>query len=370
MSFQPLNVLITGGAGFIGSNFVRRWLANSAAGRVVVFDALTYAGNIESLAGLDRNPRYRFVQGDICDEAAVRALLEQHRIDTLVHFAAESHVDRSILGPDDFIRTNIVGTHALLKAAKAVWIDGKLVPAHRFHHVSTDEVYGSLGPHDPRFHEATPYAPNSPYSASKAASDHLVRAYHETFGLDTTVTNCSNNYGPYQFPEKLIPLTLVNILLAKPLPVYGDGMQVRDWLHVEDHCAAIELALTRGRPGEVYNVGGNSETTNLHLVQTLCDLVDRRFGERAALRDAFPAAPAANGRRAADLITHVRDRPGHDRRYAIDFRKAATALGYAPARDLAAGLGATLDWYLDNTAWWQPLLGRDYAAWLRKNYRR
>jgi dTDP-glucose 4,6-dehydratase len=300
----------------------------------------------------------------------VRALLEQHRIDTVVHFAAESHVDRSILGPDDFIRTNIVGTHALLKAAKALWIDRKTVPAHRFHHVSTDEVYGSLGPKDPPFHEATPYAPNSPYSASKASSDHLVRAYHETFGLDTTVTNCSNNYGPYQFPEKLIPLTVVNILLGKPLPVYGDGLQVRDWLHVEDHCVAIALALERGKPGEVYNVGGNSETTNIEIVRTLCGLVDQSIGARADLRAAFPASPAVQARRAADLITHVRDRLGHDRRYAIDYTKAKNELGYAPARDLASGLSATLEWYLTNTGWWKALLGRDYAAWVEKNYKR
>jgi dTDP-glucose 4,6-dehydratase len=363
-------VFITGGAGFIGANFVRHWLARPGEGRVVVFDALTYAGNIDSLSGLERNPRYLFVKGDICDEASVRSLLEQHHIDTVVHFAAESHVDRSILGPDDFIRTNIVGTHALLKAAKALWVDRKTVTAHRFHHVSTDEVYGSLGPQDPPFREDTPYAPNSPYSASKASSDHLVRAYHETYGLDTTVTNCSNNYGPYQFPEKLIPLTLVNILLGKPLPVYGDGLQVRDWLHVEDHCVAIALALTRGRAGEVYNVGGNSETTNIEIVRALCRLVDDALGKRADLRAAFPGSPAVNARRAADLITHVRDRLGHDRRYAINYAKAKGELGYAPARDLAAGLEATLDWYLANTRWWQALLGRDYADWLEKNYQR
>src|SRR5271163_975281 len=251
MSFEPHNVCITGGAGFIGANFVRHWLGRSREGRVVVLDALTYAGNLESLAGLERDPRYVFIRGDICDEGAVRDLLERHSIDTIVHFAAESHVDRSILGPDDFIRTNVVGTHSLLKAAKGAWIDRKMVPAHRFHHVSTDEVYGSLSPTDPPFHEATPYAPNSPYSASKAASDHLVRAYHETYGLDTTITNCSNNYGPYQFPEKLIPLILINALLGKGLPVYGDGLQVRDWLHVNDHCRAISLALTKGAPGGV-----------------------------------------------------------------------------------------------------------------------
>ncbi len=370
MTFEPHNMFITGGAGFIGANFVRHWLANAREGRVVVFDALTYAGNINNLAGLDTDPRYVFVKGDICDEATVRALLEQHRIDTVVHFAAESHVDRSILGPDDFIRTNIVGTHSLLKAAKALWIDKKTVPAHRFHHVSTDEVYGSLGPKDAPFHEATPYAPNSPYSASKASSDHLVRAYHETYGLDTTVTNCSNNYGPYQFPEKLIPLTMVNILLGEPLPVYGDGLQVRDWLHVEDHCVAIGLALTRGRSGEVYNVGGNSETTNIEIVRTLCGLTDACLAKRLDLRQAFPASPAVSGKRAADLITHVRDRPGHDRRYAIDYSKAARELSYAPARNLTQGLGATLEWYIDHLGWWQALMGRDYAAWVQKNYSR
>jgi dTDP-glucose 4,6-dehydratase len=370
MSFDAHNVLITGGAGFIGTNFVRHWLSRTSAGKVVVFDALTYAGHIENLAGLDHDPRYLFVRGDICDEATVRALLGEHQIDTLVHFAAESHVDRSILGPDDFIRTNVVGTHALLKAAKAAWIDTKLGRAHRFHHVSTDEVYGSLGPGDPPFHELTPYAPNSPYSASKAGSDHLVRAYHETYGLYTTVTNCSNNYGPYQFPEKLIPLIIMNILSGDPLPVYGDGLQVRDWLHVADHCEAIALALSRGQAGEVYNIGGNSETTNIEIVRTLCALVDETLAAREDLRKAFPSSPAANGKQATDLIVHVRDRPGHDRRYAINYTKAQRELGYAPARDLAGGLRATLDWYLDNTPWWKALLGRDYAAWVEKNYSR
>ncbi len=369
MTFAPTNLLVTGGAGFIGANFVRHWLGLPGGGKMVVLDALTYAGNIENLTGLEKNPRYVFVKGDICDESGVRALIEAHRIDTVVHFAAESHVDRSILGPDDFIRTNIVGTHALLKAVKSLWVERKIVPVHRFHHVSTDEVYGSLTPKDPPFHELTPYSPNSPYSASKAASDHLVRAYHETYGLDTTVTNCSNNYGPYQFPEKLIPLTIVNILLGKSLPVYGDGLQVRDWLHVEDHCAAIALALTRGRSGEVYNIGGNAETTNIEIVRTLCGLVDAALAKHADFRRAFPASPAVNGRRAVDLITHVRDRPGHDRRYAINYGKAQRELGYAPSRDLAAGLAGTLDWYLAHTAWWRALLGRDYAAWLEKNYK-
>jgi len=370
MSFEPRNLFVTGGAGFIGANFVRHWLAKSREGRVVVFDALTYAGNLDNLAGLERDPRYVFVKGDICDEPNVRALLDQYRIDTLVHFAAESHVDRSILGPDDFIRTNIVGTHALLKAAKAVWIGRKPVPAHRFHHVSTDEVYGALTPTAPRFHENTPYAPNSPYSASKAGSDHLVRAYHETYGLDTTVTNCSNNYGPYQFPEKLISLSIVNILLGKPLPVYGDGLQVRDWLYVEDHCLAIALALERGASGQVYNIGGNSETTNIEIVRALCRLLDEKFARVPELRSAFPQAPAALGKKAEGLITHVKDRPGHDRRYAIDCSKAARELGYLPALDLAAGLRSTVNWYLENTSWWRALLGKDYTDWLTKNYKR
>ena len=368
MSYQPHNLFITGGAGFIGANFVRHWLSTTQDGKVVVFDALTYAGNIENLAGLDENPRFLFVRGDICDEAAVRELLERHRIDTIVHFAAESHVDRSILGPDDFIRTNIVGTHALLKVAKTLWVDQKTVPAHRFHHVSTDEVYGSLGPHDAPFHESTPYAPNSPYSATKASSDHLVRAYHETYGLDVTITNCSNNYGPYHFPEKLIPLIIINILHGKPLPVYGDGLQVRDWLHVADHCRAIALALTRGTAGQVYNIGGNSETANIDIVKTLCDLVDETFAARPDLRAAFPESPAAAGGRAQSLITFVRDRPGHDRRYAIDYRKAARELGYAPGRNLSQGLRSTLEWFLENRAWWEALLGRDYAAWIKTNY--
>jgi dTDP-glucose 4,6-dehydratase len=370
MSFEPHNVLITGGAGFIGTNFVRHWLESTQAGKVVVLDALTYAGKIENLSGLEANPRYHFTHADICDEAAVRAALEQHDVDTVVHFAAESHVDRSILGPDDFIRTNVVGTHVLLKVAKALWIDGARKRPHRFHHVSTDEVYGSLRPDDPAFHEGTPYSPNSPYSASKAGSDHLVRAYHETYGLDTTVTNCSNNYGPYQFPEKLIPLIVINVLSGKPLPVYGDGRQIRDWLHVNDHCRAISLAISRGTPGEVYNVGGNSETANIDIVRTLCDLVDEKLAAEPNMRTAFPQSPATSGKRSQDLITYVRDRPGHDRRYAIDYRKAERELGYAPGRNLAQGLRETLEWYLANTGWWQPLLGGDYSAWIDKNYKR
>jgi dTDP-glucose 4,6-dehydratase len=355
MKFEPRNVFITGGAGFIGSNFVRHWLATTKVGHVVVFDALTYAGNIQNLAGLDYDPRYSFVKGDICDEATVRALLQRYEIDTLVHFAAESHVDRSILGPDEFIRTNISGTHSLLKAAKTVWLDSKPTRAHRFHHVSTDEVYGSLGPKDPPFHEASPYAPNSPYSASKAASDHLVRAYHETYGLVTTVTNCSNNYGPYQFPEKLIPLTIVNILLGKPLPVYGDGLQIRDWLHVSDHCEAIALALSKGEPGEVYNIGGSAETTNIEIVRALCELVDAQLAVLPEYREAYQQAPIFHGKRATKLISHVTDRQGHDRRYAINYSKAANMLGYTPSWDIARGLKSTVRWYLDEAKWWRKL---------------
>ena len=370
MSYEPRNLCVTGGAGFIGANFVHHWLESTSEGHVVVLDALTYAGNLDSLAHAAGSPRYQFVRGDICDEAGVRELLERYRIDTIVNFAAESHVDRSILGPDDFIRTNVVGTHALLKAAKSVWLDRKIVPAHRFHHVSTDEVYGSLGPTDAPFCESTSYSPNSPYSASKAASDHLVRAYHETYGLDTTLTNCSNNYGPFQFPEKLIPLTLINILQGKSLPVYGDGLQVRDWLHVSDHCEAISLALFKGRSGEVYNIGGNSETANIQVVRILCSLVDEHLANSAELRAAFSLSPGASSRSSVELIQHVRDRPGHDRRYAIDYSKARREIGYEPKRELAAGLRETLQWYLANTAWWQALLGRDYREWVDKNYQR
>jgi len=368
MSFEPHNLLVTGGAGFIGANFVRHWLATTPAGKVVVLDALTYAGNIENLAGLETDARFVFVRGDICDEHAVRGLVDGHHIDTIVHFAAESHVDRSILGPDDFIRTNIVGTHTLLKVAKSAWLAANPVKAHRFHHVSTDEVYGSLKPDDPPFHESTPYAPNSPYSATKAGSDHLVRAYHETYGLQTTVTNCSNNYGPYQFPEKLIPLILINILHGKPLPVYGDGLQIRDWLHVEDHCRAIALALTRGTPGQVYNVGGNSELTNMEIVETLCARLDAEFAQRAHLSTLFPDSPILHGKNSRSLITHVRDRIGHDRRYAINYEKARLELGYRPVHDFATGIRTTIDWYLSNAPWWSKLLGRDYLAWVEKNY--
>jgi len=342
-------LLVTGGAGFIGANFVRFWRGRHAADGIVVLDALTYAGDRANLDGVDG---VDFVHGDIRDEALAAKLLAERGLDTIVHFAAESHVDRSIEGPDAFVATNVVGTHALLKAARRVWLDAGSGRPHRFHHVSTDEVYGALGPDDPAFTEETPYRPNSPYSASKAASDHLVRAYHHTYGLQTTTSNCSNNYGPHQFPEKLIPLFLLNALRGKPLPIYGDGRQVRDWLHVEDHCRGIELVLERGRIGETYNIGGGAELPNVAVIDALCDAVDAAFAADPDLARRFPDAPAARGEPSAGLKTRVADRPGHDRRYAIDAAKARTELGYAPARDFAAGLRATVAWYLDHEPWW------------------
>ncbi|MGC8520134.1 MAG: dTDP-glucose 4,6-dehydratase, partial [Steroidobacteraceae bacterium] len=285
-------LLVTGGAGFIGANFVHHWLWVHPDDRVVVLDALTYAGNLANLESVKDRPQLRFVRGDIRDTALVEQLLREERLDTIVHFAAESHVDRSIQGPDAFIETNVQGTHSMLKAARTVWLTERTVPAHRFHHVSTDEVYGSLGPEDPAFTEETRYAPNSPYSASKAASDHLVRAYHHTYGLNTTISNCSNNYGPFHFPEKLIPLMIVNLLHGRALPIYGDGRNVRDWLHVSDHCRGIERVLERGTPGEVYNIGGGAESENLALVQTLCTVADRVFQQRPELAEVFGASPA------------------------------------------------------------------------------
>ena len=349
-------LLITGGAGFIGSNFVHHWLRRHLGDRVVVLDALTYAGNLLNLDSVRSRSELHFVHGNICDTALVESLLRSEQLDTIVHFAAESHVDRSITGPDAFIDTNIIGTHSLLKAARRVWLDEKSVSTHRFHQVSTDEVYGSLGSVDPPFRETTPYAPNSPYSASKAASDHLVRAYHHTYGLNVTTSNCSNNYGPYQFPEKLIPLTIVNILQGRPLPVYGDGRNVRDWLHVHDHCHAIELAIARGRVGEIYNIGGRSECENINLVRALCQFVDELFAADQTLRDHYPNSPAAHVRPSADLITFVKDRPGHDRRYAINCSKAERDLGFVARIGIDEGLKWTLDWHIANESWWRALL--------------
>jgi dTDP-glucose 4,6-dehydratase len=353
-------LLITGGAGFIGCNFVRHWIGRHPNDRIVVLDALNHAGNLHNLVALRRNPSFRFVRGDIADVALVESLLRDETIDTLVHLAAESHVDRSIAQPDSFIQTNVVGTHSLLKAVRRVWLDEARVPRHRFHHVSTDEVYGSLGPDDPPFSESTAYAPNSPYSASKAASDHLVRAYHHTFGLAVTTNNSSNNYGPHHFPEKLIPLCIVNLLDGKPLPLYGDGRNVRDWLHVSDHCRGIELALERGVVGEVYNIGGGSEAENLVLVRSLCEMMDAAFARTPMLAQRFPAAPPAHGRRCDSLITFVKDRAGHDRRYAIDCGKARRELGYEAQYTLRDGLADTIAWYLDNEPWWRAVLDGTY----------
>lgn len=351
---MPNKLLITGAAGFIGSNFVHYWIKQYPDDFVLAYDALTYAGNPANLAGLDAHPGYGFQQGDINDLALVTQLLEKHDIDTIVHFAAESHVDRSISGPDVFLETNVTGTHNLLKAAKAVWLDGKEKP-HRFHHISTDEVYGSLQMGDAPFHEELRYAPNSPYSASKAASDHLVRAYHHTYGLQVTTSNCSNNYGPYHFPEKLIPLCITNALRGKSLPVYGEGRNIRDWLHVEDHCRGIELVLKRGRIGENYNIGGNNEWANIDIVKLICNILDQRFAARPELADRFPAAAAISGE-TASLITFVTDRPGHDLRYAIDASKITGEMGYSPAYTFEEGIHQTIDWYLDHQEWWQPLL--------------
>jgi dTDP-glucose 4,6-dehydratase len=359
------NLLVTGGAGFIGANFVHYWSARHPGDALIVLDALTYAGNRANLAGLDS---IELVEGDIRDTALVETLIRDHAIDTIVHFAAESHVDRSIDGPDAFIDANVVGTHSLLKAAKKLWLDAGSGRPHRFHHISTDEVYGSLGPEDPAFSEQTPYAPNSPYAASKAASDHLVRAYHHTFGLQTTTTNCSNNYGPYQFPEKLIPLFLINCLTGKPLPIYGDGMNVRDWLHVEDHCRGIELVLKGGRVGETYNIGGGEELPNIRVIDMICSAVDEAFGNDAGLTRRFPDAPAAKGQSSASLKCFVTDRLGHDRRYAIDERKLSGELGYAPARSFRQGLAETVAWYLAYEDWWRAVMDGSYRAWIDRNY--
>ena len=344
-------LLVTGGAGFIGGNFVHYWNAHHPEDDIVVLDLLTYAGNRSTIDGAGHA---ELIVGDIRDGALVERLLRERAIDTIVHFAAESHVDRSITGPDAFIDTNILGTNELLKAARAVWLSGDSRD-HRFHHISTDEVFGSLGPEDPAFSETTPYAPNSPYSASKASSDHLVRAYHHTYGLNVTTSNCSNNYGPYQYPEKLIPLFILNALSGKPLPIYGDGMNVRDWLHVEDHCRGIEACLLRGRLGETYNIGGGVELPNLEVIDTVCREVDRAFDEVAGLADRYPDAPAANGKKSATLKTFVTDRAGHDRRYAIDESKARNELGYRAQHSFEEGLRQTLRWYLDHEGWWRPL---------------
>ena len=356
------SIIVTGGAGFIGSNFVLDWFESESESKsepapIVNLDKLTYAGNPANLAPLAGNPGYTFVHGDICDAALVRSLFEQYQPAAIVHFAAESHVDRSITGPEAFLRTNIDGTFTLLQAAREYY--ASLAPEaqkdFRFLHVSTDEVYGTLAPDDPAFHEDTPYAPNSPYAASKAASDHLVRAWHHTYGLPTLITNCSNNYGPLHFPEKLIPLMITNALAGKPLPVYGDGGQVRDWLYVRDHCSAIRAVLTGGRPGETYNVGGGNQRTNMQVVTTLCALLDELVPDS-------PFKPHFN------LVKHVTDRPGHDRRYAIDARKLEGELNWHAQESFETGLRKTVEWYLSNSAWVENVTSGAYKHWIEQNY--
>jgi dTDP-glucose 4,6-dehydratase len=349
-------ILVTGGAGFIGSNFVLQWI--EAVGTPVInLDLLSYAGNPANLAALEKDPRHLLVRGDICDAELVASLLREHRPRAVVHFAAESHVDRSITGPAAFIRTNVQGTFNLIEQTKAYWsqLDAAARAAFRFLHVSTDEVYGTLGPDDAAFSETTAYAPNSPYAASKASSDHLVRAYHHTYGLPVLTTNCSNNYGPFQFPEKLIPLMILNALEGKPLPVYGDGSNVRDWLFVEDHCSAIRAVLERGRVGETYNIGGNSERKNLQVVTAICALVDE-------LRPNATLQPRSN------LLTYVTDRPGHDRRYAINAEKIKRELGWEPAEAFESGLRKTVAWYLDHADWIENVRTGAYLEWIEKNY--
>jgi dTDP-glucose 4,6-dehydratase len=356
---MPPTVLVTGGAGFIGSNFIHYLLRSDAGVNVINLDRLTYAGRPENLQDLPDPSRHTFVEGDICDRPLVDRLMSEYQVDTIVHFAAETHVDRSILGPEVFVRTNILGTFTLLEAARQAWLVQKTVQTtapFRFHHVSTDEVFGSLAPGAPAWREDTPYDPRSPYSASKASSDHLVRAYFHTYGLPATITNCSNNYGPRQFPEKLIPLMIFNALEGRPLPVYGDGQQVRDWLYVEDHCEAIWQIVTRGQTGETYNIGGGNQPANLTIVETLCEILDE-------LRSDSPHAPHKN------LIRFVADRPGHDRRYAMDIARISTELGWQPRESLTTGLLKTTRWYLEHGDWVAAIRqGSELKTWMEKNY--
>ncbi|MDF1521100.1 MAG: dTDP-glucose 4,6-dehydratase [Brevefilum sp.] len=349
-------LLVTGGAGFIGSNFVRYIQNVSPETKITNLDLLTYAGSLENLRDLPVPQNHQFVHGDIRDQSMVENLLRQNQIDTIVHFAAESHVDRSLEGPSAFIQTNIIGTFTLLEAARNVWLKEKFIDPNkvRFHHVSTDEVYGTLASEDPAFTETTPYTPNSPYAASKASSDHLVRSYNHSFGLPVTISNCSNNYGPYQFPEKLIPLIILNALTGRPLPIYGDGMQIRDWLYVEDHCEAIWTIIEKGRDGESYNIGGENQPPNIEIVKTICQILDEK---------GLPNKPHEQ------LITYVKDRPGHDRRYAMNINKIQHELGWQPKHDLAQGLRDTVDWYIGNTEWMNAIIKeKDYRQWVQINY--
>jgi len=362
-------LLVTGGAGFIGANFVHYWTNTYPEDDVLVLDALTYAGNMANLSGLARDRDFRFVHADIVDQETMFKVFAEYQIDTVVHFAAESHVDRSIHEPDAFIQTNVIGTHNLLRAAKQAWLDSDSAPTrHRFHHVSTDEVYGTLELDDPAFSESTPYAPNSPYAASKASSDHLVRAYHHTYGLNVTTSNCSNNYGPYQFPEKLIPLMIVNALTGQPLPVYGDGSNIRDWLYVEDHCRGIDLVMSNGASGETYNIGGNNERANIDIVNDICTRVDALFVNNPEYADRYPNAPAATGSSTDTLITFVKDRLGHDWRYAIDAQRSESELGYQPNESFDTGLDRTISWMLANETWWRSVMDGSYRKWLDTNY--
>ena len=366
MTMPGGTLMITGGAGFIGQNLVHRLAGSMPRTPILVVDAMTYAANPASLAPLVDSSRVRFVEANIVDGEAMLRLMTDEAVTHIVHLAAESHVDRSISGPDAFFDTNIAGTYALLKAARAAWEGGR--SDCRFLHVSTDEVFGDLAEGDPPFDENTPYRPSSPYSASKAASDHLARAFHRTYGLPVIVTNCSNNYGPYQHPEKLIPLMVLNALRGLELPVYGDGRNIRDWLYVEDHCAGLEAALARGTVGETYCIGGGSERRNIEVVGTICDAIDERFAEDGAQRAEWPDCPAARGGSCRELIRFVRDRPGHDHRYAIDGAKIAAALGVAPQETFETGIARTVGWYIGNAAWWREALNADFSDWVSRHY--
>ncbi len=363
------SVLITGGAGFIGQNLVHAWRAARPADRLIVVDAMTYAANIRSLEPLIADRSIQFVKGDIGDAALMQRLFDEHKFTRVAHLAAESHVDRSISDPEAFLQTNVLGTFTLAEGGAGLpGATAAMLDSARFLHVSTDEVYGSLGPADPAFTESSPYRPNSPYAASKASSDHLVRAFVATYGMPALITNCSNNYGAYQHPEKLIPLMIIHALEGKPLPVYGDGSNVRDWLHVSDHCDALMNVIERGRTGETYNVGGGNERNNRDVVGLICDTIDAAFAAEPALASRFPSCPAASGRSCRTLISYVTDRPGHDHRYAIDATKLATELGSRCSVGFESGLAQTVQWYLDHEAWWRDVTSGAYKAWIDKNY--
>jgi dTDP-glucose 4,6-dehydratase len=362
------SVLLTGGAGFIGQNLVHAWLSARPGDRLVVVDAMTYAANMRSLEPLIAARSIAFVKGNISDVVLMRKLFEEHQFTRVAHLAAESHVDRSIENAETFLQTNVLGTFTLLQTALQFWRAADLVERARFLHVSTDEVYGSLGPHDPAFTESSPYRPNSPYAASKAASDHLVRSFVVTHGMPAVITNCSNNYGPYQHPEKLIPLMIIHALQGKPLPIYGDGSNVRDWLHVSDHCKALMAVIEGGRIGETYNVGGGNERTNRSVVELICDTIDRAFVADTGLAQRFPCCPAAAGHSTSTLISFVTDRPGHDQRYAIDAGKLEAELGSRSRVEFDAGLAETVRWYLDHEAWWRDVISGAYRVWIDRNY--